>query len=731
MNSQLLQNLRLYAYHFGFRIKPEYLIPSQRFYRPHPTKMAPVVKVTPANSFRGNQEEIQAQADLALAKAHFEKRQTQKAQENLNKALLATTTSAKDLPTDLILEMYYLRGFLMMQKNKPRSAEMSFSIFLRLFSVYSKTNSAQSVRVKLEMVKIIMNRRKFKEMEPVISMILQILNDEADLEQTVLRAQCYQQLSEYHRDIGNWDTAIIHGKQSLQTLEASGLNTSDVVDLKRDLAKNFVQISQALVLVNRLTPVSSILEQTVKIVQDFSPQELQRDRQTMAFILSRLFNTLVRIKRNSPISYEIFQILQEADFQEKEFSKIDFIEYALFITEGLLGLQRYTEGSQLLKQISEDLDNYEVSNKTLGRYYYLNSQHEFENKNYQEALNDQRLFLETIPQQSFWVETGNLNFLSSYILGVKANIKLQRLDEAIEGAALFLEEWNKKVFYNNDLEDVAHTSLGHFLAENIKDPRWEKWLAEIKYKGGKTIDLKYGDLNWFVYLNLLILAAKSQNFSLAEDCAAIIKALDEKVIRFPIFTNPPYPLVHQLQSSTIIKDCIEIIENLNDEKYKDTLQLNTYVISLIELIPQFTRRKDLRGNIFILEEIEKIIGSYPFSLPLTVKLQLIKASLYSDLQDWSVVIGVLNEAIIHIERNAFQDPLIPIIYHLYGVALEKSGKQEEGEPYLQRAREIHKDMFNNKEGSFNRENLLVYERITDKKMESLSQEPQKENMKFG
>ncbi len=321
----ILQSLRLFAYHYGLRINPEHLIPPQRIYRPDPLKLAPIMKIdsSPSKNSLRTKKEIQAYDFLSLAKEYYNKNQTQKAQENLDKALiLATSTSEKSFSQDLLFEMYYLRGYIMLQKNKPRAAEINFKIFLRLKTLNRKPDSIKNAQARLEMIKIIMKRIKVKGIiEPFVEKLMDSLTDKTDPEQSFLRAQCYLVLSEYQYDIGDSDWAFANGKKSLEIFEGPELkdySTPDLALRKLELSKILIKICRALV----LSPYFQhwgLLPSVAKIIQELNSEEIEKYRKTFAYILPKLFEMNVKLERYSKKNYEVLQILREANLQERDF----------------------------------------------------------------------------------------------------------------------------------------------------------------------------------------------------------------------------------------------------------------------------------------------------------------------------------------------------------------------------------------------------------------------------
>ena len=701
--------LRLWAYQYGLQIKPEYLIPPARLYKSNPPKLPPVLKRNdvPLEHRVKTKQEFQANLFLYIANEYYNRKQTQKAQENLDKALSLAKSAAEDeFSSDFITELYYLRGYIMLQKKKLMPAYLNFKIFLKLRAQYSKPYTIQDARVRLELAKILIFDRKIPGLDASIENIMGSLADKTDPEQLYILANCHRALSEYHFSIGNPDTAIANGVKCLEVLEAPELKNSyfgkEIPYLKLELAKVFVKLCEDLALTFRSYLCKDTLPKIAKLIQE-NKAELGARRGTFAFILPKLFELSVKFVNNKEFHQEIFGILQEAKFEEKDFSsKSEYIGYILSVADGMLILEHYTEGSELLNKISEELDNCQVSSEVLGRYFYLKSQYADENKNYQEVLYYKRLYQETRPEEKHFYQSWNPQDLMCYIVGIKANVKLQKLDEAIEEVPLYLNKCYGASEKSN-IDDGSRTDLREFLAKNIEDIRWEKWLKEAKDDEKETPVWMSRNRENFVRLNMLMLCAKNKQFSLAEDCAAAIKKsgashhLPAGVAKKSDF----------IICSSVVKDCIELIE--------EGKGMSSYLNSLIEIIPIFSRRKLLRGNVFILEEIEQVLQSYSnISLPLMVKLQTIKAIVYYDLGEWSDVAGFLAETVSRIEQSNYVDDFVPVTYNLYGHALLESGRgsQKEGAYYLEKGRKIYKELLS-QEDKFKKQNLDGYNLIID------------------
>jgi len=270
------------------------------------------------------------------------------------------------------------------------------------------------------------------------------------------------------------------------------------------------------------------------------------------------------------------------------------------------------------------------------------------------------------------------------------------------------------------LEDSGRFELERFLAKNMEDVRWEKWLRDIKAADmEKKGFYESKDRQNFVYPNLMILCAKNHLFDLAENFAVTLKNSQDDWKPVFDFTKPgvSFKKTDVIMSSSIVGDLLELIESMKG------VQFQTYLISLIELIPVFNRKRYLRGCVFILEEIDKILLTESLSLPIMTKLETIKATVHYDLKEWSVVAEFLAETINQIEKADYIDDFIPIVYNNYGDALCKSGSTKEGEYYIEKGRKILKEITCDEK--LKKQNLDAYQFIIDPQESSKSKAQQK------
>lgn len=636
------------------------------------------------NDIRYEEERIMAQSALELAKIFIDEKNIKKAQKYLKDSLEWATKGSKEV-SFLIGDIYYHMGLCTLAKNKQSSAQNHFENYLE---IVEDAREDEKSLVRKELSRILLRKGETKDVELMLSSALNYFKDQKNSVNCGLyEAECYQLLGEYYLIEKDYEKMLKNNLKCL-ALQKKKKSIEGFEKLYVNISKSFLSAGQRLMKKDEEKALV-FLRNSLESFNKLDSEEIGENSWIQANILVSALEILSE-RRDYAECKNIIRRLKSESFSRQDFqSDKSYRDFILSLAQSQVRLELYEEAYKLIKSNSK----YFVGNKSMMmNYYYLWTKLAYENNNFADALNKQKLIVG---------ENGNSKLFESYSISIKSLVKLQKATELSD----VIKKWASlmKTVGSEKLSEEI-TDLFSFFIENLEFKLCEAFLLEISQQ-----NLRDSGAMKLVYTYLSLLSSKKSDLVKAQ---VYIEMTQENSL-FGLFNDSSKKssssseklLTKMMKSSTIIKECQQELASIE------------YVDKLWSLCYKYMEDSEVLTAHMILKEIRRLVKN---QANLENKLKLLEIVLEIEMGKLDDAANLLKDAVDGMEAFEYGD-FTPLVYFLYGDTLKDLNSSGEAMIMWIKAVNTYMKMKGKKSIKIASKNALLFENLMSCRSDLLPQ----------
>jgi len=635
------------------------------------------------------EERIMAQSSLELAKIFIDEKNVKKAQRYLKDSLKWATKGSKEVKF-LIADIYYHMGLCTLAKNKQSSAKNHFENYLE---VAEDTREDEKNLVKKELSRILLEKCETKDVELMLWSALNYFKGQKNSVNCGLyEAECHQLLGEYYLIEKDYEKVFQSNMKCLTLIQKKKKSIEGFEKLYVNISKSFLFAGQKLIKKDEEKALV-FLRHSLESFNKLGSEEMGENSWIQANILVSALDILSK-RRDYAECQNIIRRLKSESFSRQDFqSDKSYRDFVLCLAQSQMRLELYEEAYKLIKSSSKYFVNIAGNKSLLMNYHYLWTRLAYENDNFEDALNKQKLIT---------VENESSILFESYSISIKSLVKLQKLTEVSD----VIQKWASlmNTVESKKLSEEI-TNLFSFFIENFEFKLCEAFLLEISQQ-----KLKDCAVMRLVYTYLSILSSKKSDLVKAQ---VYIQMIQESAL-FGHFNNSfkksssssaDQLLTKMMRNSTIIRECQQELASIE------------YVNKLWSVCYKCMEESEVLTAHIILKEIRRLVKN---QTSLENKLKLLEIVLEIEMGKLDDAANLLKDAVDGMEAFEYGD-FTPLVYFLYGDTLKDLNSSGEAMIMWIKAVNTYMKMKGKKSVKIASKNALLFENLMSCRSDLLPQ----------